>query len=344
MSAFVPLISVLSKYCSCPLTEASYIYSSYYMGFGVFQLFFGYLCDRFSEKFVLILTLVLTTFFSLGLATSVSIEGFIGKMFLLGTSMGGLCATAYSMLRSHTKDGQSKKVFTMLHIGKGAVLLCAPLLGYVALSSQEPYYLFIGFAICSTIFGLCTLGIRSQPSNNPITLQKIAETLSLPFILKLIPLALMQALFALQLNIIPSLFPHTETMMLTLCTASYIAGNLLCFCKINNVQKLISILLLFFMGSSCALPIYENMIVISFFFIGSLLPLLLNNAFEEAPPNLGIGFALSGTLICLFSSAITMVASNWGFSVPIILGLNISLSSLSLLSKKTLGAKEIIKK
>ena len=336
MSSFVPLIPVLSSYCSCSIATATLTYSFYYLGFGTMQLFFGYLHDRFSEKIVLFTTLFLTCLTSILLSASSSIEAFIGGMFCLGASMGGACATGYSMLRSHSSEKGAKNTFSSLHIGKGAVLLCAPLLSYFALSTHNPTYLFYGFSVIAAFYFIITLWIpKPLPKEKTRFKEGLASILTKPLLLKLLPLACMQALFALLLTAIPSLFPEIEVEILVLSTSCYIIGSTLCFKIIKNPQRFIPRSLILFFIIACLFPLFNPLFLGLFILLGSLLPLLLNNAFSQAPKNLGMAFALSGTLICTLSSVITMLAALWAFNPLALIGLNISCTALAYACLKT---------
>ncbi|MFZ4116217.1 MAG: multidrug effflux MFS transporter [Chthoniobacterales bacterium] len=129
MDMYLPAFQQMAHALQTTTANLSFTVSSYLIGIGVGQVFYGPLLDRFGRKRPLYVGLALYIIASIGCIFSRSLSEIMGWRFL--TAVGGCVATVASMamVRDLFEAKERARVFSLLMLVVGVSPLLAPTLG-----------------------------------------------------------------------------------------------------------------------------------------------------------------------------------------------------------------------
>lgn len=124
---------------------------SYLLGFGVSQLFYGPLTDRFGRRSVLFISLVLYTIASVLCVVAPTFELLIAARVFQGASAGGSRVIAVSAARDLYVGRQMAKVMSLVMIVFMSAPIVAPYLGQLMLKTMSWHGIFWGLAVLGLV-------------------------------------------------------------------------------------------------------------------------------------------------------------------------------------------------
>jgi DHA1 family bicyclomycin/chloramphenicol resistance-like MFS transporter len=126
---YLPALPLLRHELGASMSAAQLTMSSLILCFGLAQMIWGPLADRFGRRPVLLLGLALYTLASAGCATAGSIESLIVWRSLQGAALACAVVVARAVLRDLFEPTQGAHVMALALSGLGVAALLSPLLG-----------------------------------------------------------------------------------------------------------------------------------------------------------------------------------------------------------------------
>src|ERR1700722_13167634 len=166
---YLPAFSKIAAAYKTSSSQVSLTLSTYFVGFGLGQVFYGPFLDRFGRKRPLYLGLTIYILASIGCAVSPDLKTFVGLRLL--EALGGCVAQvgAIAMVRDFFPAKQSARMFSMLFLMIGVSPLLAPTIGSAIMTGLGWQWIFallaaIAFVILALIFFLLPEG--HQPDHS----------------------------------------------------------------------------------------------------------------------------------------------------------------------------------
>jgi DHA1 family bicyclomycin/chloramphenicol resistance-like MFS transporter len=140
---YLPAISQIAQDLSTTPAKVSMSISSYFIGLGAGQLFYGPMLDRYGRKRPLYAGLLLFIFASIGCLESKSVEVLIA--FRLLQALGGCVAQvdAIAMVRDFFPVADSSRIISMLILILGVSPLLAPTVGSIVATTLGWHWIFL---------------------------------------------------------------------------------------------------------------------------------------------------------------------------------------------------------
>jgi MFS transporter, DHA1 family, multidrug resistance protein len=151
---YLPAISQIASELGTTSAKVSMSISSYFIGLGAGQLFYGPVLDRFGRKKPLYAGLLLFIFASIGCLASRSVEALIA--FRLLQALGGCVAQvdAIAMVRDFFPVEDSSRIISMLILILGVSPLLAPTVGSIVATTLGWQWIFLILAIIVVVIML----------------------------------------------------------------------------------------------------------------------------------------------------------------------------------------------
>ena len=164
---YLPALPLLRRELGAGMASAQLTMSALILSFGLSQMVWGPVADRFGRRPVLLTGLLLYTLASVGCATAASIDSLVVWRVLQGAALASAVVVARAVIRDLYEPVQGAHVMALALTGLGVVALLSPLVGgFVAAASGWRAALY-GVALA----GAATLGFIAW---------RLPETLSAP--------------------------------------------------------------------------------------------------------------------------------------------------------------------
>lgn len=129
--AYLPALPLLRRELGADMATAQLTMAALILSFGLAQMVWGPLADRFGRRPVLLLGLALYTLASGGCALASSIEGLVVWRVLQGAALASAVVVARAVVRDLYEPVQGAQVMALAFTGLGVIALLSPLLGGV---------------------------------------------------------------------------------------------------------------------------------------------------------------------------------------------------------------------
>ena len=129
---YLPALPMLTRELGAQVRQAQLTLSAMILAFGLAQMVWGPLADRFGRRPVLLCGLALYTLASLGCLLSGSIDSLLMWRVLQGAAMGAPVVCARAVLRDLYEPAQGAQVMALALGGLGVIALIGPLAGGAA--------------------------------------------------------------------------------------------------------------------------------------------------------------------------------------------------------------------
>ncbi|WP_444891053.1 multidrug effflux MFS transporter [Microbulbifer sp. DLAB2-AA] len=126
---YLPALPDIAQDLGAPIEAAQYTLISYFVAFGVCQLFYGPASDMFGRKPPLYFGLVLFTLASIGCALAPSIEALIALRFLQGVGAASVMSIPRAVIRDYYTGTQATRLMTTVMLVISISPMLAPLIG-----------------------------------------------------------------------------------------------------------------------------------------------------------------------------------------------------------------------
>ncbi len=126
---YLPALPALTREFAAPMSAAQQTIAALILAFGIAQLVWGPLADRFGRRPVLLVGLSTFCLASLGCALAGSIEALIAWRAVQGACMAAAIVVARAMLRDLYAPHEGAQVMSLALSGLGLIALFGPLLG-----------------------------------------------------------------------------------------------------------------------------------------------------------------------------------------------------------------------
>jgi len=166
---YLPALPLLTQELAAPMTMAQMTMAALILAFGVGQLLWGPVADRFGRRPVLLLTLAGYALASLGGVLAASIEQLVAWRALQGFAMAGAIVCSRAMLRDLYEPVEGAHVMALALSGLGLVALTGPTIGGLV-SSHAGWRAALGVVAA---YGALTLAViawrvpETIPHKNP---------------------------------------------------------------------------------------------------------------------------------------------------------------------------------
>jgi DHA1 family bicyclomycin/chloramphenicol resistance-like MFS transporter len=166
---YLPALPLLAVALDAPAASAQLTLSSLIIAFGVSQLFWGPLSDRFGRRPMLLAGLALYSAAALAAALAPSMDWLIGARTLQGIGMGAAVACGRSVIRDLYEPREGARVMSQALAGLGLFAMFGPLVGAVVAKAADWRYA-LGVV---TLFGVLSLAfvalrfVETLPRRNP---------------------------------------------------------------------------------------------------------------------------------------------------------------------------------
>lgn len=155
---YLPALPLLAHALDAPAASAQLTLSALIISFGVSQLFWGPVSDRFGRRPTLLAGLGLYSAAALGAALAPSMDWLIGARTLQGIGMGAAVACGRSVIRDLYEPREGARVMSQALAGLGLFAMAGPFVGaLVAKHSDWRYALGV-----VTLFGVFTLAFVAR--------------------------------------------------------------------------------------------------------------------------------------------------------------------------------------
>ncbi len=126
---YLPALPLLRRELGAGMADAQLSLSSLMLSFGLAQMGWGPVADRFGRRPVLLLGLVLYTLASVGCANADSIQALVVWRTLQGAALASAVVVARAVIRDLYDPAQGAHVMALALSGLGVIALLSPLLG-----------------------------------------------------------------------------------------------------------------------------------------------------------------------------------------------------------------------
>jgi MFS transporter, DHA1 family, multidrug resistance protein len=123
------------------------VISAYLIGFGLAQLVYGPISDRFGRKTILVWSLGLYTLFALASGLAASFEALIAARAAQGAAAAGTRTLVVSIVRDRFVGASMARVMSLVFIVFMIVPVLAPAFGQAVLAVANWHYIFIGLGL-----------------------------------------------------------------------------------------------------------------------------------------------------------------------------------------------------
>ncbi len=155
------------------------VISAYVLGFGIGQIFYGPLADRFGRKPVLIATLVLYIAFALASAAAQSFDLLLAARLAHGVAAAGTRVLVISIIRDRYQGAAMARLMSLIYLVFLVMPVVAPAFGQLTLTIAPWPWIFLGLAIFAgimLIWSLLRLPETMRPEHRrPLSLGAMAE-------------------------------------------------------------------------------------------------------------------------------------------------------------------------
>ncbi len=146
--------------------DRQWVISAYLIGFGIAQIIYGPLADRYGRKAVLVPALVIYVVFSLLIALSRSFELMLAARFIQGIGAAGTRVLSVTIVRDRFEGRLMARVMSLAVIVFLGVPILAPSLGQLVMLAFPWPAIFIGLALFGS-FVLAWIVIRLPETLRP---------------------------------------------------------------------------------------------------------------------------------------------------------------------------------
>ncbi|WP_299594456.1 multidrug effflux MFS transporter [uncultured Microbulbifer sp.] len=133
---YLPAMPAMAEGYGVPTAMSQYTLVSFFIAFGVFQLFYGPAADMFGRKPPLYFGLVLFLFASIGCALAPTIEWLIGMRFVQGVGAASVMSIPRAIIRDRYTGTEATRLMTTVMLVISISPMLAPLVGSLLM---EPF-------------------------------------------------------------------------------------------------------------------------------------------------------------------------------------------------------------
>ncbi|MEW5250221.1 multidrug effflux MFS transporter [Microbulbifer sp. 2201CG32-9] len=126
---YLPALPDIAEGFGAPIEAVQYTLMSYFIAFGVCQLFYGPASDMFGRKPPLYFGLILFTFASIGCSLAPTIESLIALRFLQGVGAAAVISIPRAVIRDHYTGASATRLMTTVMLVISISPMLAPLIG-----------------------------------------------------------------------------------------------------------------------------------------------------------------------------------------------------------------------
>jgi DHA1 family bicyclomycin/chloramphenicol resistance-like MFS transporter len=134
-----------------------YVLTSYIIGFGISQLFFGPLSDRLGRRGPLVIGLVIYVAAAAAAAVAPTFEFLLVSRFVQGIGTAGTRVIAVSMVRDVFEGRRMAEVMSLIFMVFMAVPVVAPGIGQLIMLFATWHYIFVAMAVGGLVVSLWSL-------------------------------------------------------------------------------------------------------------------------------------------------------------------------------------------
>jgi DHA1 family bicyclomycin/chloramphenicol resistance-like MFS transporter len=134
-----------------------YVLTSYIVGFGAAQLFFGPISDRFGRRKPLVIGLVLYVAAAAAAAIAPTFELLLLSRFIQGIGTAGTRVIAVSMIRDVFEGRRMAEVMSLIFMVFMAVPVVAPAMGQLIMLFATWHYIFVAMAVGGVVVSVWSL-------------------------------------------------------------------------------------------------------------------------------------------------------------------------------------------
>jgi DHA1 family bicyclomycin/chloramphenicol resistance-like MFS transporter len=159
---YLPAFSTIAEHYKTTSSAISLSLSTYFIGFGLGQLLYGPLLDRFGRKRPLYVGLAIYVLCSIGCAFAPDLHSFIAFRFF--EALGGCVAQvgAIAMVRDFFPASESAKIFSLLFLMIGVSPLAAPTIGSLLMSAVGWPWIFVTLAAIAFVILVVTFTLLPE--------------------------------------------------------------------------------------------------------------------------------------------------------------------------------------
>ncbi|BBM00210.1 multidrug effflux MFS transporter [Microbulbifer sp. GL-2] len=128
---YLPALPDIAESFGAPIEAAQYTLMSYFIAFGVCQLFYGPASDMFGRKPPLYFGLLLFTLASVGCAVAPTIESLIALRFLQGVGAASVMSIPRAVIRDYYTGARATRLMTTVMLVISISPMLAPLIGSI---------------------------------------------------------------------------------------------------------------------------------------------------------------------------------------------------------------------
>lgn len=359
LDSYLPSLPAIEKNFAVPVVLAEWTLTFYLLGFGLSQLIYGPLSDRYGRKKILLISFVILIFGNLLCAMASSIDGLISSRFIAGLGGGASGVLNRAIASDHFKGPAFAKAWSYTTTTLVFTLIFAPIVGAYA----EAYSGWRGsFVVTAVYVGIILLLVtKFLPESNqqlnyqalqPKMIWKNYQTIAMhrSFLLNTLCYTLSFAGLIIYFQSMPFLLMNTLALsydsyiLLTVITAlSYLLGGFI----VNRYVHKLGIKTMLFNGIVLMIISGTTLVLTSLLFSTQLITLILPaityvigtriiipnataGALKEFPTMNGSASALIGSLQMIGAGIISFIVSVIDY--PIILELGVTFSLLGLIA------------
>ncbi|ROR97925.1 DHA1 family bicyclomycin/chloramphenicol resistance-like MFS transporter [Sinobacterium caligoides] len=175
---YLPSLPSIMRQFAVPVQSAQMTLSAFLLGFGVSQIFYGPLSDRFGRKPILLFGMCLFLVVTLALTQATSVEMFFAMRVLQGVTMGAASVCARAMMRDTFSGDKLLVAASYMAMAWAMVPILAPALGgYIEqyLRWQYSFYLLVGI-VAAMLFMLCFIAESNKNKTPSLSLSAVSRS------------------------------------------------------------------------------------------------------------------------------------------------------------------------
>ncbi|ASJ72322.1 multidrug effflux MFS transporter [Granulosicoccus antarcticus] len=157
--------------------DRQWVITAYFLGFGIFQLFYGPLSDRFGRRPVLLFGVSVYAFFSIVTVFVSTFDGVVVTRFLQGAGSAATRVLVVAIVRDCYSGRQMAKVMSLAFIIFLTVPVLAPAIGQGIMLFVSWHWIFLGlalFAVGLTAFAWVRLPETLHPEYRlPLSMKRV---------------------------------------------------------------------------------------------------------------------------------------------------------------------------